>query len=301
MRATTIAMLATTARATATSITVKDFIRLRCGLDHSEAFTTWRGTLYSDVPQEKQRALFGLTGVNVASCFQDGNGTWYFSSRELMYYTDLNKGAPMQMWDNPWTGEAVPVMAVANTPVQGALGRPDAAMDAQLLAGGAIISVASDVNLFYPNPLYSNSSYAPYAPQPMYQGGEFFKFFIDASEVGGDSPTIEKTWFSWERTGQWLPWMKMGDHVGGVFCSTVGSRTPFDALPEFIRQDIAERLPLYAHAPGCLQDIPESTSWTYFAANFDAYLRARDQAGAVQFPVPAPIPHEPVPCQFPPQ
>ena len=287
--------------APAAQITIKDFVRLRCGLDHSEAYTTWTGTLYSDVPQEKQRALFGLTGVNVASCFQDVNGSWFFSSRELMYYTDLTSGQPLDSWSNPWTGEVVPVMHVANSPVQGEFGSPDAAMGAELLAGGAIISSVSDVNLFYPNPLYANASYAPYAPQQWYEGGEFFKFFVDAAEIGGDSPTIEKMWFSWERNGQWLPWMRMGDHVGGVFCSTVGSRSSFNALPDFIRTDIATRLPLYEHAPGCLQDIPDSTSWTYFATHFDAYLRDVDAPGAVQFPVAAPIPQEPVPCKFAPQ
>ena len=54
---------------------------------------TWTGLMYSDVPQEKQRTLFGLAGMNIARCFQDKEKkNWYLSSRELMYYTDLDGG-----------------------------------------------------------------------------------------------------------------------------------------------------------------------------------------------------------------
>jgi hypothetical protein len=248
--------------------------------------------MYSNVPQEKQAPLFGLTGMNIASCFQNEQGEWYFSSRELMYYTDLETNEPLTEWLNPWTNETVTVMHVANAPVQGDFGQPDDTMDIELLAGGTIIAQPSDVNLFYPNPLANNDTFAPYSPQTTYEGGEFFKFFITAEDLAKDTPTIEHLWFSWERTSQWLPWMRMGNHPGTLFCSTTGSRAEFADLPHFIQTDIRERLPLYAQAPGCLEAVPDSTSWTYFRDHFDAYLAKE------QFPVAAP--NVSVPCQWAP-
>ena len=161
--------------ATDTQLLVKDFIRLRCGTDGSDAFTTWSGTMYSNVPQQKQQPLFGLTGMNVASCFQDDAGNWYFSSRELMYYLDLETNEPLSKWQNPFTNETVNVMHVANSPVQGGAGASTDSMPATLLAGGTILAQSSDINLYYPNPLASNRTFAPYSPQTWYEGGEFFK------------------------------------------------------------------------------------------------------------------------------
>lgn len=267
-----------------TNITVNDFIRMRCSTDGADTITAWRGVMYSNVPQEKQKAMFGLTGMNIASCFQNKEGQWFLSSRELMYYThpdDLSQ--PLSTWHNPWTEQDVTVMHVANSPVQTPLGAPDDLMAAELLAGGTIISKPADVNLYYPNPLATNATFAPYSPQKMYEGGEFFKFFASTVDLAKSSPSIPATWFSWERTSQWLPWMGMGDRPGGTFCSTTGSRVAgLTELPDFIQRDIAQRLQLYAQAPHCILDEADSTSWTYFAEHFASYLRGD------QFPVPAP-------------
>merc|ERR1711871_1901475 len=129
--------------------------------------------------------------------------------------------------------------------------------------------------------------------QKMYEGGEFFKFFASAADVRTKKSPSVNTWFSWERTSQWLPWMKMGDRPGTLFASTTGSRvSSLNDLPKFIQKDISDRLPLYAQAPHCMQDIPDSTSWTYFSDHFAEYL-AGDQ-----FPVPAP--NVSVPCKWKP-
>ena len=117
---------------------------------------------------------------------------------------------------------------------------------------------------------------------------------ITTVDLKRSTPSIPNTWFAWERSSQWLPWMKMGDRRGGLFCSTTGSRTTFDQLPKFMQRDINERLPLYRQAPGCYQSIPDSTSWTYFGKHFDEYLSENPT-----FPVAAP--NVSVPCKFPPR
>ena len=100
--------------ATPSKITIEDFMRLRCGTGGQTAIMEFSGTTYSNIPQEKQRPLFGLSGMNVARCFQDDSGDWWLSSREIMYYTDLETGQPIHRWHNPWTNETLPVVHVAN-------------------------------------------------------------------------------------------------------------------------------------------------------------------------------------------
>ena len=101
------------------------------------------------------------------------------------------------------------------------------------------------------------------------------------------------THFTWTRTSQWLPWMAMDGRDGRIIFTAAGSKaTSFEALPQWLQNDITTRLPLYRHPPTCYLNETSGTSWTYFGEHFDAY-----QAGA-QFPVPAPArAHEP--CLFP--
>lgn len=246
---------------------------------------SWEGTVYAFWDQAKQDQLFTLTGMNIARCFQDADGMWYFASRELMYYVDPATGLPQSKWTNPFTNETVPVMHVANNPVQGPFGYSDDEWDSGTTVTG-LVSFVSDINLFYPNPLFGNESYVPYAPYEQYEGGEYFKYFTP--EAALKDPTTAsatgETFFTWERTSQWLPWMAMGDRPGYLLYSCTGGAVAdgVAGLPAYMREDIEARLPLYAHAPECLLDMADETSWTYFDHHFDAYLTGD------QFPVPAP-------------
>jgi len=144
-------------------ITTKDSVKMRCSTDPTtETIVAWSGSVYSYKDQVKQEELWKLTGMNIARCFQDENGSWYMTSRELMYYVDLSSGQPATKWTNPWTKETVPVMHVANNPVTGPFGMGEDPMDSGMMNSN-MISVPADINLFYPNPL-SDAKYAPYAP-----------------------------------------------------------------------------------------------------------------------------------------
>lgn len=130
-----------------------------------------------------------------------------------------------------------------------------------------------DIPLFYPNPLANNDTYAPYAPSKMYQAGEFFKFVYEANDLENAPPSIP-TSFTWNRLSQWLPWMKMGDALGQLVFTGQGSKiNGFKEIPPVILYTIGQRSPLYLHAPKCMLDTPDMTSWLYFAKYFDLYLR----------------------------
>lgn len=122
----------------------------------------WEGRLYSRVPGEQDRVLFKVYGVNVRQCgrVQDAaRGAGFRSvSREVMYYLDPTTGQPIDRWRNPWTGETVDVIHVANDPVNMRQPtferREDGTPHATSLRRYDDLLVASnEVPLFYRNPL----------------------------------------------------------------------------------------------------------------------------------------------------
>lgn len=92
-----------------TTLTREEFARMRCSTYEAEdVITMWQGSAYSAssdhfaavststmlirptcfwpqmVPQEQQRELFGLFGINLARCWYDEKAnSWQFTSREL--------------------------------------------------------------------------------------------------------------------------------------------------------------------------------------------------------------------------
>lgn len=261
-----------------TMVSSDQFVRARCSTKESvSSLVAWRGSGWTHVPGEKQEHLFDVIGMNVIRCIFNETTGWSFTSRELEYYVDPQSGEPMYSWKNPWTHEVVNVAHVANSPVQFPLG--NYSLPATTAEAGEV-AILLDTPLFYPNPLFANKTFEPYAAQQNYEAHEIFKFFAPLSEInsGTSAPSMH---FSWTRVSQWLPWMKMEGRKGGMVFTASGQRTTYDNLPAWMSKDIKERLPLYSEAPPCYLKASSMTSWDYFAQNFDSYLSGD------QFPLPA--------------
>jgi hypothetical protein len=263
------------------TIPAERFVKVRCATDGSETFYQWHGKLYANIPGEKQRFLFTFVGMNAARCFRDSLGNWKMSSREMQLYLDATTGLPVHRWNNPWTKETLPVVHVANNPVQIPYGQNSFSA----YPAGIQAVLGEDVTLTYPNPLATNSAMSEYAPDAFYQSIEMFKFYTFKSLVAKDiaAPFISQVAISWTRTGQWLPWMKMGNRPGNLVYSAWGERKPsFEYLTDMLRSEINTRAPLYRHAPTCWLKSKNETSWTYFARNFEQFKNGD------RFPIEAP-------------
>jgi hypothetical protein len=257
---------------------VKYFVKVRCSTDAKQTFLTWTGAIYSFVPEEQRKRLFKIIGMNVGRCIPNPDGSWEFTSRELTYYLDPSTGEILRTWENPWTGETVPVIHVANKLVQGHLkGTYPAEMKDDI--------TALVFNLFpsYPNPL-SEEKFAEYSPNPTYQAAELFKFIVPTQELlDPETVSISQPIISWDRIGPWLPWMKMGNKPGYLIYSAWGSKVEsFTELPQLLQDEMNTRVPLYKNAPESSLDDEDFTSWSYFKAHFEEYLRGDD------FPIPEP-------------
>jgi hypothetical protein len=257
---------------------IEALIKVRGSLDEIEqTYLTWQGSLYARIPQQKPKQLFKIIGMSVSRCLPVDEGVWDFTSRELTLYLDPETGEVLRQWENPWTGEVVPVMHVANNPVQFQL---RGQFPAQIYDDTAIFAF----NLFprYPNPLADDPKLKPYSPFEIYESAELFKFAVPAAELNNpEVNSVSKLTLGWDRIGQWLPWMKMGDSDGEMLYSACGGKVPsFDALPELLQQEINERVPVYKNAPQSFQEEEDMTSWLYFQRHFDAYLARKT------FPIP---------------
>ncbi|MBD2388691.1 DUF1838 domain-containing protein [Cylindrospermum sp. FACHB-282] len=261
-------------------VDAQQWVKTRSSLDSTTStFLIWSGKIYSFVPGEKRQLLFKIVGMSVSRCIATDEGSWDFTSRELTYYLNPQTDEVLRKWQNPWTEETVTVMHVANNPVQGQFkGKFPAQVD------GENTTFVFDIFPTYPNPLAEDEKFAEYSPNPIYQAAELFKITVPSADlVNAEIPSVTKLRLSWDRIGQWLPWMKMSDRAGYLIYSASGSKVgSFAELPPLLQEEINTRLPLYKQAPTAFIDGADMTSWLYFQKYFSAYL------GGEIFPLPAP-------------
>ncbi len=260
-------------------VDAQQWVKTRSSLDPNEStFLVWTGKIYSFVPGEKRQLLFKIIGMSVSRCIPTAEGRWDFTSRELTYYLNPETDEILRKWENPWTGETVTVMHVANNPVQGKFkGKLPVQVE------GENTTFVFDLFPHYPNPLAEDPQFALYCPSPTYQAAELFKITVKCADLpNSELNSVTELKLSWDRIGQWLPWMKMGEQPGQLIYSATGGKVGgFTELPPLLQAEINNRVPLYKQAPNAFMEGEDMTSWLYFQKHFSDYL-----AGEV-FPLPA--------------
>jgi hypothetical protein len=246
------------------------WVKTRSSLDRNQSiFLTWTGSIYAFVPGEKRNRLFKMVGMSVSRCIPGEEGSWDFTSRELTYYLHPDTGEILRQWENPWTGESLTVMHIANNPVQGCFkGKFPAYVDEDNT------TFVFDIFSNYPNPLAAEPKFAEYSPNPNYQAAELFKITVPTEELlDPEIISVSKLKLYWDRIGPWVPWMKMGDRPGQLIYSAYGSKVSgVTELPQLLQDEINTRVPLYKNAPLSFLEVEDITSWVYFQKHFDAYL-----------------------------
>lgn len=248
----------------------------------------WEGRLYSRVPGERDRHLFDVYGVNVRQCGRTSDparGEGFRSvSREIMVYLDPQTGGILDRWKNPWTGEDVEVIHVANDPVNMrepafALDKEGRPLTAELRRYEDTVVASSEVPLFYTNPL--GGAFQDYVGG-QYHAMEIFNTFYRAADfldAKAQRPRIADSRLAWQRISGWLPWMRMGDRPGLMVFNATGYST-FDAakLPARLWKTVDERFPAYRSPPPVDDARPNETTWTVFRKTLE---QRAAQPGAV--------------------
>jgi hypothetical protein len=253
--------------------------RVQCGeADGKPAVYHWSGKVYSRVTGEPDRMLFLGEGMNIRQCItvedpKRGKG-WRLVSREIMLYLDPKTGQVLRKWSNPWTGETVDVMHIANDPVNqrpqfpaGADGTPYRI--ASLRREGRWFFMPFEAPLFYTNPLAGD--YQDYVGGK-YHAMEIFDFAFDANEMLDTTKNrMVYPLVAWVRISDWMPWMKMRGRQGQLVFNAMGNKlTSFDELPKVLKDEIALNYPAYTAPPPGDDARPNETTWTVFKKMVDA-------------------------------
>lgn len=259
--------------------------KLACStVDGEPATFWWQGRAYSRRQGERDRLLFNVEGMNVRACVGDvhperGQG-YKMVSRELLIYRDLETGEALSTWENPWTGEVVEVLHVANDPVNFAQYEKD--RNGQPFRWRGLITEGkwrqnTTVPLFYPNPLGGDFQAEVGG---IYHAVEMFNFMGDAADLLDAAKETAEGHVGWARMSDWLPWMKMGGRQGLIYMHTAGLRlSSWDALPDSMKEEIAKHYPIYRAPPPLDDDRRNVTSWIHYKRVSEGAEKAPDRSG----------------------
>ena len=251
---------------------IEAFRKVQCStVDKQPVVYYWVGETFSRVPGEPDKRLFRFEGMNVRQCVtvvDPVRGAGFRQvSREVLFYQDPVTGQILDEWKNPWTGETVKVLHIANDPVnfrapvfpKGADGKP---YKSEIQVMGDQWWGTTTVPLFYRNPLAGD--YQDYVGGT-YHATEMFNFFGSVSNLTNPKTTSAEVSVAWTRLSDWLPWMKMRGRAGELYFNGAGVKLDgVAALPAGMRSAIEARFPTFLEPPPVDDQRPNETSWTYF-------------------------------------
>jgi len=244
--------------------------KIQCSTVDGEPITYWwHGDAYSRRQGERDRKLFLVEGMNVRACStvedpERGKG-YKLVSREILLYKDAETGEPLAKWENPWTGETVDVLHVANDPVNFSshvIGRGGQPISFRATIKGDRWWQTNTFPLFYPNPLAGD-----YQKEigGTYHATEMFNFMGDVESLLDDELTTAEVQVGWVRMSDWLPWMMMGGREGVIYMHTAGRKLDsWDDMSDTMKQEIAEHYPEWTSPPPLDDDRRNETSWEYY-------------------------------------
>jgi hypothetical protein len=248
--------------------------KIACGSLKADAiaYAVWKGKVFSRVNWEADRLLFDVVGYNVRRCptvTDPQRGTGYrLVSREVMLFLEPGTDKVLEMWNNPFTGERVKVVPVANDPVNLPAVLPRSRDGTPYRFSGEVIGDWVVRNLqtpvFQPLPLGKDFA-AAFGGHS--QAIEVYTHFVPRTELLNDSEApLKNMHLAWYRVGQWLPWMKMGERPGSLIFSTYGWRIKsLDDLPDILKRMLAmPEYALYREPPPADDTRPMADEYAYF-------------------------------------
>jgi hypothetical protein len=223
------------------------------GLGDREVLMHLRGTVHAEVPGQPLRMLFGCHGFTVSRPITSGDahrgdGNGEVVGREVLLWTDPVSGAPLEEWENPFTGEAVEVLHDWLDPMN-------------LERTAALISTES-FGIETQHVWHSSTVSAPALR------ADVFKREVSSSAFGWTEMvryTQSSRTTSIVRMHPWLPWMLMGPHDGRLIIHIGGCVVDggFAGLPDDLRAYVMANRPEFAFAPSSWES-PNENSWSLY-------------------------------------
>lgn len=209
------------------------YARLDADLNPDKEKVGWlKGKVFGVRPNEKVRPLFVMEGFSVVRTKRLEDGSWRRMLRECVFYRDFDSGELLTSWDNPYTGETVKVVPIANDPFNytisefvpeppsyGGLNKEKPAPKPFLLdwtdGPNNTIVLNTGINLYYPSALQPDK-WPRESAGVMNRVSEQFIYVFDRADAENPNMTHIPSIGSWSRVTPWLPWMLMGQAEGHI-------------------------------------------------------------------------------------
>jgi hypothetical protein len=223
------------------------YARIDADVDPTKEKCGWlKGKAYGVRDNEKVRPLFGVEGFSFVRTKRLEDGSWRRMLREVVFYRDLETGRILETWDNPYTGEKVRVVPIANDPFNftitafqpeppsyGGLNKDKPApkpflQDWEFGPEGDMI-LHTGIDMQYPNALQPDK-WPRESSGVMNRVSEHFIYVVKRKDVENPNLTHIPHVGSWSRITPWLPWMLMGQAPGHV-----SYFTHFQTIPDGIK------------------------------------------------------------------
>lgn len=226
----------------------------------------YRGRIMGVAPGGAVRDLLGVMGMSSQRLepLEDRPG-WSLLQKEVGFFFDLATGEIVDKWANPYTGETVEVMHIANPSVSrdiepvvrdsGFYDDPEKAKAVEtpyLLPwqrAGDRLFVEQHMHFWAKNPL-DPAIWQRESSGEMLQVSDMISYNVRYSDAANPELTSLENWGSWVHVRPWQPWMLMGTAPGHCLynCFT-GSADVLDDIPEDIVAATRARFPEFLQAP----------------------------------------------------
>jgi hypothetical protein len=239
---------------------------------------------------EAVKPLFGFELFSTHRVLRQADGSYQRLCRELVFYRDLASGQLLDQWRNPYTGENVRVVDIANDPFNyviseyfpdppsyGGLNKDKPPKRPLRLNWGLVndtVTLDTDIHLFYRNAL-DPARWPRESAGPMNRVSELFRYFIRREDAENPELTHMPHNGVWSRVTPWLPWMLMGQAPGhALYMGRFTSIASAEQAPPAVLARVRERYPLYLSAPDRWVEPSYSSLENYARTQTPAPLRA---------------------------
>ena len=263
---------------------VDAYAKVTANLDMKSTHFGWlEGYVMGVQPGGPIRTFVGFRGLGTSRLLPlEGEHGYRRVLREVVFYTDLETGEILEEMENPFTGETVRVVPVANDPFnriirESELSRPTfGGLNANeklerkpfilnWKAFGDRLLMERHINLYYPNAL-DPKKWVRESAGPMNQVTETYVYNMSLADLQNPDLTTVDTTTIWGRHTPWLPWMLMGQAPGHCLYNVMAaSMHSLEEAPDpRIIDYIARNYPKFLDAPTQWEE-PSLSSLEWYA------------------------------------
>ncbi len=250
---------------TSPSARLRTFMLMRGALDERLVVGFVSGRYYGIV-DEVMTPLFGVTAATFAryrAMPKDGsaNGGFEYFSFEQAYFTDLDSGAVLSTWNNPYTGQTVTVPVTSSAPRKSIITADLSFATATPIPGFNAEHIVLPAEQIGDDVLFVEQTRAAIAVPPPgkpFHYNEIVTLRASAAELGASTANNAKrvaTATTFAAVVGWRPWQQMGDRPGHLMAQGSGRYgASIDAMPKAWLEATRRLRPELLSDPGKLLD-----------------------------------------------